>query len=93
MAQIRSPRERQDEETDPAPDALSGAQARPRTPAVVGTRSNLRPAPKMLGFHIAGTDHGTGQITWSDGTYTVIESTDHFAFNTGREAELHQRSR
>jgi hypothetical protein len=48
MAQIRSPRGRQDEETDPATAAVSGAQARPERRPPVGTRSNLGPAPKML---------------------------------------------
>jgi hypothetical protein len=25
-----------------------------------------------------------GQITWTDGSYTIIESADHFSFNTGK---------
>ena len=33
------------------------------------------------GFHIAGTDTGTGRIDWSDGSYSLIGSTDHFSFN------------
>jgi hypothetical protein len=33
------------------------------------------------GFHIDGTIAGTGRIDWSDGTYTLIDSVDHFAFN------------
>ena len=33
------------------------------------------------GFHIQGTDGGPGRIDWSDGSYTLIESTDHLAFN------------
>ena len=35
------------------------------------------------GFHIAGTFVDSGQIDWSDGTYTIIGSVDHFAFNAG----------
>jgi hypothetical protein len=33
------------------------------------------------GFHVQGTDGGPGQIDWSDGSYTLIESVDRFAFN------------
>jgi hypothetical protein len=33
------------------------------------------------GFHINGTIAGTGRIDWSDGTYTLIDSIDHFAFD------------
>ena len=35
------------------------------------------------GFHSAGTFLDSGRIDWSDGTYTLIESVDHFAFNAG----------
>jgi hypothetical protein len=34
------------------------------------------------GFHIAGSDVANGRIDWSDGSYSLIGSTDHFAFNT-----------
>ena len=34
------------------------------------------------GFHIEGTDVASGRIDWSDGSYTIIGSTDHFAVNT-----------
>jgi hypothetical protein len=33
------------------------------------------------GFHIYGTDGGTGRIDWSDGSYTLINSIDRFSFN------------
>lgn len=33
------------------------------------------------GFHIAGTEGGPGRIDWSDGSYTLVESLNHFAFN------------
>jgi hypothetical protein len=36
------------------------------------------------GFHIAGTIIDTGRIDWSDGTYSIIESVDHFSFDVGR---------
>jgi hypothetical protein len=35
------------------------------------------------GSHVAGTTTDTGRIDWSDGSYTIINSVDHFAFNTG----------
>jgi hypothetical protein len=33
------------------------------------------------GFHIHGTISGTGRIDWSDGTFTLIDSVDRFAFD------------
>jgi hypothetical protein len=33
------------------------------------------------GFHIEGTIEDTARIDWSDGSYTLINSVDHFAFN------------
>jgi hypothetical protein len=36
------------------------------------------------GFHIQGTERGPGRIDWSDGTYTLIQSIDRFAFNAPR---------
>lgn len=38
------------------------------------------------GFHIHGTDTGTGRIDWTDGSYSIIGSVDHFSFNTGTQA-------
>jgi hypothetical protein len=35
------------------------------------------------GFHFTVTDSGTGRIDWSDGSYTLIESVDHYSFNAG----------
>jgi hypothetical protein len=40
------------------------------------------------GFHIAGTIIDTGRIDWSDGTYTIIESVDHFSFDVGKGATV-----
>ena len=37
------------------------------------------------GFHIHGTIDGPGRIDWSDGSYTLIESFDHFAANAVRQ--------
>ncbi len=33
------------------------------------------------GFHVDETDTDTGTITWSDGTYSIINSVDHFTRN------------
>jgi hypothetical protein len=40
------------------------------------------------GYHISVTDTGTGQITWSDGTYTLIESIDHISFITAKNGTV-----
>ena len=37
------------------------------------------------GFHITGTFTDSGRIDWSDGTYAIFESTEHFAFNAVEE--------
>jgi hypothetical protein len=34
------------------------------------------------GFHLEGTEVASGRIDWSDGSYTIIGSTDRFTFNT-----------
>ena len=39
------------------------------------------------GFHIEGTDSGPGRIDWSDGSYTLIQSVDRFAFNVVGKGE------
>jgi hypothetical protein len=39
------------------------------------------------GFHVEGTDDGLGRIDWSDGSYTLIESVDRFAFNVVGKGE------
>lgn len=35
------------------------------------------------GYHIISTETDTGRITWSDGSYAVIESVDHHSNNVG----------
>ena len=35
------------------------------------------------GFTIAGTDVANGRIDWSDGSYSIIGSSDHTAFHAG----------
>ncbi len=40
------------------------------------------------GFHIVGTTTDTGRIDWSDGSYTIIESVDHFSFDSGRQTTV-----
>ena len=47
------------------------------------TVTRFRSTETANGFHIAGTTTDTGRIDWSDGSYTIIGSVDHFAFNTG----------
>jgi hypothetical protein len=34
------------------------------------------------GIHFIATDSGTGRIEWSDGSYSLTESSDRFVFNT-----------
>jgi hypothetical protein len=40
------------------------------------------------GYHISVTDTSTAQITWSDGTYTLVESVDHISFITARNGTV-----
>jgi hypothetical protein len=35
-------------------------------------------------FHIHGTFRDVGRIDWSDGSYTLINSVDHFSFNAAK---------
>ena len=43
----------------------------------------------VAGFHVAGTIDFSGRIDWSDGTYSIIEATDHFSFNAvGKGTEV-----
>lgn len=52
------------------------------TGTIVGTDVvSLQSVETANGFHVAGTDVATGRIDWSDGSYTIIGSTDHFSFN------------
>src|SRR5215211_4874843 len=44
---------------------------------------NFHSVETATGSHVAGTTTDTGRINWSDGSYTIIRSVDHFAFNTG----------
>jgi hypothetical protein len=36
------------------------------------------------GFHVVATITDTGRITWSDGTYSIVESVDNLSFTTGK---------
>jgi hypothetical protein len=40
------------------------------------------------GIHVEQTETGTGRIDWSDGSYTLIEFADHFAFNAVGQGTL-----
>jgi hypothetical protein len=35
-----------------------------------------------VGFHTTGTTVDTARIDWSDGSYSIVESIDHFSFGT-----------
>ena len=45
--------------------------------------TRFRSTETANGFHISGTTTDTGRIDWSDGSYTIVGSVDHFAFNAG----------
>ena len=52
------------------------------TGAITGTDTvSYQSVETANGFHVEGTDVASGRIDWSDGSYTIIGSTDHFAFN------------
>lgn len=52
------------------------------TGTLVGTEVfSFQRVDTALGFHIDATTTDTGVITWSDGSYTIIESVDHFSRN------------
>lgn len=52
------------------------------TGSVEGTQvTEFQSVETSAGFHVTGTTTATGRVEWSDGTYTTIESVDHFAFN------------
>jgi hypothetical protein len=40
------------------------------------------------GFLLHGTTTDTGRIDWSDGSYTIIESVDHFSFVAGMQTTV-----
>lgn len=55
-------------------------------PGITGTLAGIdtlssQSVETSQGFHIQATDTATGRIDWSDGSYTLIESVDHFSFN------------
>ncbi len=52
------------------------------TGTIVGTDvMSYQSVETPQGFHIEGTFVDTARIDWSDGSYTLIESIDHFSFN------------
>jgi hypothetical protein len=44
---------------------------------------NFQTVETSKGFHSSGTVLDTGRIDWSDGSYTVIGSRNHFSFTVG----------
>ena len=64
-------------EADLTDDCLPGL-----TGTIVGTDvMSYQSVETPQGFHIHGTFADTARIDWSDGSYTLIESTDHIAFS------------
>ena len=52
------------------------------TGTIVGTEvTSYQSVETPQGFHIHGTTVDTARIDWSDGSYTLIHSVDHFSFN------------
>ena len=52
------------------------------TGAITGTDTvSYQSVETANGFHVEGTDVASGRIDWSDGSYTIIGSTDHLAFD------------
>jgi hypothetical protein len=52
------------------------------TGTIVGTNVlSFQSVETTQGFHIYGTTVDTARIDWSDGSYTLIHSVDHFSFN------------
>ena len=52
------------------------------TGTIVGTDvMSFQSLESPEGFHTHGTFVDTGRIDWSDGSYTLTESVDHFSFN------------
>ena len=51
------------------------------TGTLVGTSVvSFQAVETSAGFHFYGTTTDTGRITWTDGTYTIIEAVDHISF-------------
>jgi hypothetical protein len=55
-------------------------------PGITGTLTgtgitSTQSVETSTGFHIQGTNGDAGRIDWSDGTFTLIQSVDHFDFN------------
>jgi hypothetical protein len=49
---------------------------------VTGTDvTSFQSVESSTGFHVDGTAVDSGRVDWSDGTYTLIQSVDHFSFN------------
>ena len=42
---------------------------------------NFQSVETANGFQVTSTDVGSGRIDWSNGGYTIIGTSDHFAFN------------
>jgi hypothetical protein len=67
--------------SDPIP--IPSDSCHPGATGVLSGTDTVRSVTVQVGdrFHVAGTEIGPGRIDWSDGSYSIISSTDHFAFN------------
>jgi hypothetical protein len=68
---------------DPIP--IPSDSCHPGATGVLTGTGTVRSVTVQVGdqFHVSGTVTGPGRIDWSDGSYSIISSTDHFAFNAG----------
>src|SRR3954469_13002854 len=69
--------------TDPIP--IPSDSCHPGATGVLTGTDTVRSVTVQVAdrFHVTGTETGPGRIDWSDGSYSIISSTDHFAFNAG----------
>jgi hypothetical protein len=63
------------------PETIQSDKCGPGIISGTGTFTYTSVETPTGGFHIAGTDTGTGRIDWSDGSYSLLGFTDHVAFN------------
>ena len=66
---------------DPTP--IPSDSCHPGATGVLTGTGTVRSVTVEVGdhFHVSGTSTGPGRIDWSDGSYSIISSTDHFSFN------------
>jgi hypothetical protein len=67
------------------PETIPSDSCHPGATGVLTGSLTVRSVTVHVGdrFHVSGTGVSPGRIDWSDGSYSIINSTDHFAFNAG----------